>query len=181
MITIGEERADFSSLWKTSMVKNSWICFLSSDNNQALNSFNEFLLLDHESEEWKAGNCKMKRQALFVWAADCWAGATSGGLKPKQKWQKKYNRFLCTFSGMLDSGADTSRERKTGTKHGCLWGDESLAVLHTGNDMHGNTRDFSQSSIFLVLFWSKRKSVKLGALDLHPQGCKLARMTFPLW
>lgn len=182
MITVGEEGADFRGLWKTSMVKNSWICFPLSDNSQALNSFNEFLWLDHSSEEWKAGNCKMKRQALIVWAADCWAGATSGGLEPKQKWQKKYNRFLCTFSGMLDSGPDTSSERKTGTKHGCLCRDESLAVLHTGEGRAWKHQGFfTKLHLSCPFFLRRRKSIKLGALDLHPEGCKLARMAFRLW
>lgn len=90
-------------------------------------------LIDHGSGEWETGNCKMKRQALIVWEADCWAGATSVGLKQQQKCPKNNNnRFLCTFSGVLDSGPDTSSAQKTGTNHGCWWEDESRAVLHTG-------------------------------------------------
>lgn len=97
----------------------------------------------------------------------------------KKRNDKKYNGFHCIFSNVLDVGPDTSSAWKTGTKHGCLWEDESLAVLHTGK---WHVWDFPQGFIFLVLsFFVRRKSINLEALDLHPQGCKLARMAFFLW
>lgn len=105
-----------------------------------------------------------------------------GGAQAKTEMTKKYNRLLCTFSGMLDSGPDTSSERTTGTKHGCLWGDESLAVLRTGK-WHAWEHQgfFTKFHLSCPAFHQRRKSIKLGALDLHPQGCKLARMALPLW
>ena len=55
----------------------------------------------------------------------------------------KKNRSLCTFSGVLDSGPDTSSAQVARAKHGCLWGDESLAVLHTGKWHPGKHQEFS--------------------------------------
>lgn len=92
----------------------------------------------------------------------------------------KYNGFLCTFSSVLDSGPDTGSAWETGNKHGCLWEDESLADLHTGK-WHACTHQGFSTRLHLLSFFRGRKSIKLGAFDLHPQGLKLARMAFPLW
>lgn len=136
-----------------------------------------------ESWEWKMQSRKLQDEetgshCLSSWLLS-WSYISGAQARAEMTKKKKYNRFLCTFSSVLDSGPDTSSVWKTETEHGCLRGDESLAVLHTGNDMCENTRDFPPGFIFLVLpLFGRRKSIKLGALDLHPQGWTLKWHSF---
>ena len=90
----------------------------------------------------------MKRQALIVWAADCLAGATSVGLKQEQKWQKtKTNKqkkqIPLSIQRCVRLRARCQQCTGDKSKHGCLWGDGSLAVLHTGKWHPGKHQEFS--------------------------------------